>query len=188
MSWYDALRYLVLAGAGWLGLVAVGSYLVRTRRISPFSSTGGLIRRVSDPWIKPVERRLYRAGQNPQHAPWWLAGSGVVGGLLVLFLSRWLYGLAISFSMAARGGFVGVLRLGLDLAYNILILAILLRVVGSWFGIDRYRWWMRPAYALTDWIIVPLRRFVPPFGMLDVTPLVAWLLLMFARMIIFSII
>ncbi len=187
MSWYDALRYVVLAAAGWLGLMAAGSALVRTRRISPFSSTGALIRRMSDPWIKPVEQRLYRAGRNPQQAPWWLAGTGVVGGLLVLFLSRWLYSLALSFSMAARGGTVGVLRVGLDLTYNVLVLAILVRVVGSWFGLDQYRWWMRPAYVLTDWIIVPLRRVVPPFGMFDVTPLVAWLLLMIVRAIIFSI-
>jgi len=58
-----------------------------------------------------------------------------------------------------------------------LIIALIVRVIGSWFGKGRFNRWMRPAYRLTDWIVEPLRRFVPPIGMIDITPLVAWLLL-----------
>jgi YggT family protein len=35
---------------------------------------------------------------------------------------------------------------------------------------------MRPFYLLTDWIVEPLRRIIPPLGIFDISPLVAWLL------------
>jgi YggT family protein len=33
---------------------------------------------------------------------------------------------------------------------------------------------MRPVYFLTDWIVEPLRRIIPPLGMIDISPFVAW--------------
>ncbi|KPK09185.1 MAG: hypothetical protein AMS20_00910 [Gemmatimonas sp. SG8_28] len=64
---------------------------------------------------------------------------------------------------------------------QLLLLALILRVIGSWFGIGRFNRWMRPAYVLTDWIVEPLRRVVPPIGMFDLTPLVAWFLILLLR-------
>jgi len=187
VNWYEVLRYVVFGAAGWLCLLAAGSALVRTRRIAPFSRVARAIRRLSDPWIGPVERRLVRAGRNPEQAPWWLAGAGIVGGLLVLFLSRWLYGFYYSITAASRGGATGIARLLVDLTYRVLFIALAVRVIGSWFGIGRYRRWMRPAYALTDWMLEPLRRVVPAIGMIDFTPLIAIVLLALARGLVLSI-
>jgi len=55
-------------------------------------------------------------------------------------------------------------------------------VIASWFGLFRYSRWIRPAYILTDWIVEPLRRVVPPLGTMDVSPLVAWLGLYLIRL------
>ena len=33
---------------------------------------------------------------------------------------------------------------------------------------------MKPFYAATEWMLAPLRRVIPAFGPLDLTPLVAW--------------
>jgi len=54
---------------------------------------------------------------------------------------------------------------------------LIVRVIASWFGAFRFSPWMRPVYFLTDWIITPLRRVIPPLGMIDITPLVAWIAL-----------
>ena len=35
--------------------------------------------------------------------------------------------------------------------------------------------------ALTDWLIDPIRRLLPPVGMIDLSPMVAWLVLWIAR-------
>jgi YggT family protein len=43
---------------------------------------------------------------------------------------------------------------------------------------------MRVVHWLTDWLIEPLRRVVPPIGMFDVTPLVAYFILYLVRWLI----
>jgi YggT family protein len=118
-----------------------------------------------------------RRGRNPQHAPWWLLGFVTVGGIVLLTVVQWLLATAASVVVTAGSGTSGVLRLVVYLSGQVVLLALIVRVVGSWFGAGRYNRWMRPAYVLTDWIVRPLQRFVPPFGMIDITPLVAWLLL-----------
>src|SRR6058998_4315150 len=82
-----ALRYLVFAAFAASVLVALASWLVRTRRISPFSALGRTLRAASDPLIRRVETRLVRAGGNPVHAGWWLAVGVAVAG--VVFITLW---------------------------------------------------------------------------------------------------
>ena len=66
------------------------------------------------------------------------------------------------------------------------MIALFVRVIASWFGISPYRPWMRPAMALTDWLIEPIRRILPPVGMIDFSPLVAWLVLRLVRGFVLS--
>jgi uncharacterized protein YggT (Ycf19 family) len=40
---------------------------------------------------------------------------------------------------------------------------------------------MRPLVLLSDWIIQPIRRMLPATGMIDFSPMVAWLVLWVAR-------
>jgi uncharacterized protein YggT (Ycf19 family) len=40
---------------------------------------------------------------------------------------------------------------------------------------------MRPFYSATDWLIEPIRRRLPPFGAIDVSPVLAYLLLLLLR-------
>ena len=43
---------------------------------------------------------------------------------------------------------------------------------------------MRPFYLATEWMLAPLRRILPPFGMMDFSPLVAWFALSILRKMI----
>ena len=61
------------------------------------------------------------------------------------------------------------------------MLALFVRVIASWLGISPYSAWMRPVMILTNWLIEPIRRILPPMGMIDFCPMVAWLLLWLAR-------
>jgi len=65
------------------------------------------------------------------------------------------------------------------LMVRLLWFAILARVLYSWvdpnpFGTNRLKLML---YALTDPILEPLRRIVPPAGMFDLSPIVAFLVL-----------
>src|SRR2546422_11184796 len=69
---HTILRILVFATFCLAALVALAGWLVRTRRVSPFGGLGRTLRSVTDPVLRPVERRLVRLGGNPVHAGWWL--------------------------------------------------------------------------------------------------------------------
>jgi len=177
MGAYDVLRLVVLAVALAAALLSVGSWAVTSRRISPFSRLARVIRALSDPVLRPIEHGLVRQGRNPQDAPWWLLGMAIVGGILLLTLSQWLIEMALRVVAAEEAGPRALARLGVYLLVQLLSLALFARVIGSWIGAGRYNRWLRPAYRLTDWIVEPLRRFIPPIGIVDITPLAAWLLL-----------
>jgi YggT family protein len=171
------LRYAVFVAFLACALIAAGAWAVRTRRVDPFGSLGRTLRQLTDPVIRPIERWLASRGGNPQSAPWWLVGFAVVGGILIITLVEWVAFQAAKVALASRDGARGLVRLLVYYAGWLVMVAILVRVIGSWFGAFRYSRWMRPAYVLTDWIIEPLRRIVPRFGMVDITPIVAWLIL-----------
>src|SRR2546427_5751893 len=66
------VRYGVFSLFVLSALVALASWLVRTRRLSPFGPVGRALRGATEPVLRPVERRLVRLGGNPVHAGWWL--------------------------------------------------------------------------------------------------------------------
>jgi len=181
-------RYTVFTIFALTVLAALGSWAVRTRRISPFSALGRGLRSATDPIVSPVERRLVRMGGNPVHAGWWLVVLIAVGGVIFLSLLGWALNTLHTARWAAAGGPRAVLALLVVLVYRVLIVALIARVIGSWIGAFRYSRWMRPAYALTDWIVEPIRRVVPPVGggTFDVSPLLAWLVLWVLRQLLLT--
>ncbi len=170
-------RYAVFAVFVLSVVVALAAWLLRTRRVSPFGALGRALRGASDPLIRPVEARLVRLGGNPVNAAWWLVVVVALGGIVLLSLLDWAVGTVYGITAAAGGGPRAVLAFLIGALYSILFAALLIRVIGSWFGVFRYSRWMRPAYVLTDWLVEPIRRLLPPMGALDWSPLVAWLVL-----------
>src|SRR2546426_11190811 len=74
------VRYGVFSLFVLSALVALASWLVRTRRLSPFGPVGRALRGATEPVLRPVERRLVRLGGNPVHAGWWLVVVVAAGG------------------------------------------------------------------------------------------------------------
>lgn len=177
MSAYEAIRLLVMGLAGVAVVLALGSWAVTTRRISPFSPLARILRRLSDPVLMPIERWLVMRGKNPQDAPWWLLGMVIIGGILLLTVFQWLAATVAQVVAAGRSGPRSTVRLVVYLTGQVVLFSLIARVIGSWFGAGRFNRWLRPAYLITDWIVEPLRRFIPPIGIIDITPLAAWLLL-----------
>jgi len=182
------VRYLVFAAFAASVLVALASWLVRTRRISPFGALGRALRTASDPLIRPVETRLVRAGGNPVHAGWWLVVAVAVAGVLLMTLWNWLVDTAYAVTAAFAAGPRAAMALAIVVAYRIIVAALVVRVLAGWFGYFRYARWLRPAYALTDWLVEPIRRVLPPAGGLDWSPLAAWLVLWVLKRVLLTII
>lgn len=184
----DVVRYAVFVVFMVALIAAVASWLVRTRRVSPFSQLGRSLKTASDPLINPVERRLVRGGGNPVHAGMWLVVGVAIAGLLLIFLLQWSTSFFEQAYWAFTHGFKPLYRFLVDLVYKVLMIALLVRVIGSWFGIFRYARWMRIVYVLTDWIVNPIRKFLPPVGALDVSPIVAWLALYLVRAFLLTVV
>ena len=124
------LRDVVFVAFLAASVVAFGSWAGRTRAISPFGFLARAIRRVGGPVIDPIEHWQLKRGGNPQNAPWWLLGGVLVGGIVLVSGSQWLAQQIERASFAARFGPRGLLALALHYAFQIVILALIVRVVG----------------------------------------------------------
>jgi YggT family protein len=67
------------------------------------------------------------------------------------------------------------------------MLALFVRFVARWLGVSASAPAIRLTAALTDWILVPIRRVVPPVGIIDASPIVAYFLLMLLRGLVLSV-
>jgi YggT family protein len=59
----------------------------------------------------------------------------------------------------------------------ILMIAIVIRALMSWFPIDRNNQFSRILYTVTEPILDPIRRIMPRLGMIDLSAMVAIILL-----------
>ena len=66
----------------------------------------------------------------------------------------------------------------IDLIFTLLTFAIIANAILSWLPMDRYN---NPVVRVLDQItapiLEPLRRFIPPVGMMDITPIIALIIL-----------
>lgn len=174
-------RVLVVSALVYASAVGLTHWAIRSRRLSPFGAWSRLVRRAGDPILLPLERRVIRGGGSPQDAPLWLVGIVVLGGLLLLTLIHWLAGVAVSLTVRASAGPRELARTLVEALFSLFMGAIFVRVIASWLGLSPYSRWMRPIIVVTDWIIQPIRRILPPLGMFDMSPMVAWLVLYLVR-------
>src|SRR2546428_4938500 len=141
---HTILRILVFAAFCLAAVVALAGWRVRPGRGSPFGGVGRTLRSVTDPVLRPVETRLVRLGGNPVHAGWWLVVLVAVAGVLLLSLIDWMVRTARWFYAAATGGPGALFAFLVVAAYNVLVIALVARVVASWLGWVPYSPRVRP--------------------------------------------
>ncbi|MCH8919270.1 MAG: YggT family protein [Chloroflexi bacterium] len=65
----------------------------------------------------------------------------------------------------------------MQLLIGALLIAIFLRVIFSWIGLDPDNPIYGVVHEITEPILAPIRRFMPRMGMMDLSPLIAGFLL-----------
>jgi len=68
--------------------------------------------------------------------------------------------------------------------FDVYSLILLARVLASWFQVDSYNPLMQLLYRLTEPVLAPIRRFLPPAGAIDFSPVVAFVLIIVAKQIV----
>ncbi|MCX5765364.1 MAG: YggT family protein [Gemmatimonadetes bacterium] len=134
-----AVAVAVVCGIDWL---------VRTRRIGPFSL--------------------------PSSAPWWGLVFVVLAGVVVISLLEFMRDQLAYVAAASAEGPRGAYHVLVAWSFLVLRAAIVVRVLSSWIRIRPSSWLLRWSYRLTEPFLAPLRSIVPSLGMMDLTPMIAW--------------
>jgi YggT family protein len=181
------LRSVFFVGGVALAVVAAADWAVRTRRLNPFGGVARFVRARVDPQLAGVERQVIRAGGRTSTTPWWALVVYAVVALLVLAALDMIGALVRQVALATSLGGMGVLLLAVRWTFGFLQFALLVRVLSSWlprFGASR---WIRWSYGATEWMLRPLRNLIPSFGVIDITPIVAYFALQLVQYLVESI-
>jgi YggT family protein len=169
----QAVVFLLDAVAGFFCALLLLRFMMQALRVSFAGQFGDFIVRMTNWAVKPLRRVIPGFGG--------MDWASVVAALAIqLLLSIVIVGLAGP-GGAADPGTMALLAAGyavralLRLAIYILIAAMILQAVLSW--VAPHSPLMRPADQLTRPLLAPIRRIVPTVSGVDLSPLVAVLLL-----------
>lgn len=171
------LQPTLFAAAVALAGICTVDWLVRTRRIGPFSVVARFFRSTVDPLMLPVERRIVRAGGTPAHAPWWSLVVVVVGGIVCISLLEFVRDQLAMLAMASSVGGSTLIGLLVRWTFAFFRFALLWRVIASWVGGSPYGKLWRWSFVLTEPMLAPLRSVLPALGPFDISPIVAYFIL-----------
>jgi YggT family protein len=159
------------------GMTCLMDWLIRTRRINPFSGLARLFRKYVDPLMRPIETALVRRGGQPAQAPFWMFLGIVIAGIIVIQVLGIVGGLLAQLTVGLTSPTAFVFLL-IGWALRFVSIALIVRVISTWLPVSPSSRWIRWSYVSTEWLLAPLRRVIPPFGAFDITPIAAYLLLM----------
>jgi len=146
--------------------------------LNPFSRLSLMIRRLSDPFVAPVRGGLRGFGVDPKYAPIVVILITILLGFFVLQLAETLAFTTAGLLMSIRqGAMVSALGFIISGAISIYILLIFMRIIFSWGMVSYSNRVMRFLVNTTEPLLGPLRRIIPPLGMMDISPIIAFLIL-----------
>ncbi len=159
-------------------LLVLLRFLLQLMRVDYYNPISKMVTRFSDPLLGPL-RRLLPVTRRIDGA-----------SLLALFLLQYLQIVMIA---GIRGLAVDPVALSLlavaeilSLIVSILFWAILILAVLSWFQPSTHHPGVALLQQLTDPLIEPVRRWVPPSGGVDFSPIVALMALKLAEFIVIA--
>lgn len=75
----------------------------------------------------------------------------------------------------------------INILFTVLYVAILIRILLSWIRVDPYHPLVQLLFQITEPILGPFRRVIPPVGGLDFSPIVALIVLQLVQQFLISI-
>ena len=146
--------------------------------LNPFSWASRTIRRLSDAFVMPARRALIGLGVDPKFAPLIVILIAILLGWFFLWLTEevaaTLIGLIISFKAANPIMGLGYIIYG---ALSVYIVFIFMRIVFSWGMVSHSNRLMRFLVNTTEPLLGPLRRIIPPLGVMDISPIFAFIII-----------
>ena len=146
--------------------------------LNPFGWASRTLRRLTDPFVIPVRGSLRQMGIDPKFAALVVILVSILLGYFVVQLvstiAMTLGGVITSLQSGAIVSVLGFILFGLLALY---ILLIMMRVIFSWGMVSYTNRVMRFLVDTTEPLLGPLRNMIPRLGPLDISPIVAILIL-----------
>ena len=175
--------FLFIKWVTWTFIFAVMALMivrviVDAADLNPFGWMHRTVRRLSDGFVMPVRGALRGFGADPKFAPLVVILLVILLGFFSLQLIGTILGtIAGILDSVQTGSFVSVVGYILYGLISIYILLIFIRIVFSLGGISYTNRIMRFLVDTTEPLLGPLRRIIPPLGMMDISPIVAFFIL-----------
>ena len=172
------LTWAIQAFIGGVILLMVLRLIADAMDLNPFGWTSRTIRRLTDGLVMTVRGGLRNFGIDPKFAPLVAILLVILIGFFVLQLVGTLFTtIAGVLDSAQRGAIVAVLGFILYGLLSFYILLLIIRIVFSWGMVSYTNRVMRLLVNATEPLLGPLRRMIPPLGWIDISPIVAFLIL-----------
>lgn len=146
--------------------------------LNPFSWLSRTTRRLTDPFVLPARRSLMGFGVDPKFSPVVVILLTILLGWFFTWLSEEIastfLGILLSIKSANPISALGFVIYG---ALSIYIVFIFMRIVFSWGMVSYSNRLMRFLVNVTEPLLGPLRRMIPPLGVMDISPIFAFLIL-----------
>lgn len=172
-----AVWYLVVSVIVGVILLILARVIVNYADMNPFSRIALTIRQFSDPLVNPVRRILMSYGLDQKIAPFVTILIAILIGWLLLELAGSLHftlgGVVNSLQRGALVPLMGYLLFGVLAVYSLMIVS---RIILGW-GMSYGNRLMRFLVRLTEPVLGPFRRIIPPLGMFDISPIIVLLIL-----------
>ncbi len=90
--------------------------------------------------------------------------------------------------MGFLGEMIATLGWFVDRIFVIMYFALIIRIIMSWVGADPYNQIVQLVYTVTEPLLAPFRKLPLQFGMIDFSPILAFLVLSVLRQIVVGVI
>ena len=176
---YVLILYVIVITCGFTILLLLLRYAMNSLDVNPFTWHALMVRRLSDPLLNPVRRGLRNTGLAPKYVPPITIVIVIVVGWFTLELVQGFLTTIAGILGAATAGnlsaVTGHVLYGLLSLYGLMIF---LRIILSWGTIGHRNRPMRFLINATDPLLVPLRKRIPQVGVFDISPMVAFIIIL----------
>jgi YggT family protein len=188
IDWFIFSGVITMVAAA-IALILLRSLFIYTDK-NPFTWSAITVKRLTDPVILPMRRLLVGMRVDPVIAPVIAVVVFILIGFFVIQVFNGLLNTIAGILVAVTSGkanaavaILGYLVYALIGLYELMIFA---RIVGIWFSSAYGNRWMRLLARLTEPLLGPLRRVIPPAGMFDLSPIIAFVILWVLQQIVAS--
>jgi YggT family protein len=172
----NPLIFLIQTLGGLYAFVVILRFLLQLTKADFYNPLSQFVVKVTSPVLRPLRR--YIPGFRG------LDISSLVLAWLVQTLVLFLVGVLAGLGLASLGAVLWSLPALVELAIDVFLYGVIIRVILSWINPDPFNPMVQLIHTLTDPVMAPVQRRLPPIGGLDLSPIAVTIGLIFMQMLL----